>query len=203
MSKSALAGMAIVAHLPWRQPDRRRGGSQRGMPLRSCRFAGFSAVDASLRSKAARAASISTRCARAHSPSALTGACNDRPSGGELVFDPRRHHRENRALHQAVALETAQRQSQHPLGDAADGALELGEAPRPVGQHDDDEDAPLLPDARQHLTDLRAFLARQVAGGGGYIRFTGRMRVPSCIGAARTHIISLSNNCIPHTGGPR
>src|SRR6202163_2688026 len=54
---------------------------------------------------------------------------------GQLIIDPRRNGREYGAGDQAVALQAAQRQGQHPLRDAADHALDLVEAARATSEH--------------------------------------------------------------------
>src|ERR1700726_3658954 len=68
---------------------------------------------------------------------------------GQFVIDPGGNGREHGAGDQAVALEPAQRQGQHPLRNAADHALDLVKASRPVAEQHDDEHAPFVADPRQ------------------------------------------------------
>src|SRR5258705_8077755 len=53
---------------------------------------------------------------------------------GERVVDARRNRRVDGARHHAVALEAAQRERQHPLRNALDGAAKLAEALRAVAE---------------------------------------------------------------------
>ncbi len=60
----------------------------------------------------------------------------------------------NGAGQQTVAFELPQRQGEHPLRDAGDGAVELTEAQSTVAELPDDQDAPLVADDAedpQHL----------------------------------------------------
>ena len=69
---------------------------------------------------------------------------------GEFIVDPRRNGRKHGARDQPVALQPAQGQGQHPLRDAADLALQLIEAHRPVDQHHDHQHAPFVANPCQH-----------------------------------------------------
>src|SRR4051812_28238381 len=71
----------------------------------------------------------------------------------QAVFDLGRHRRVDGADQQAVALEVAQGQGQHPPADALHGPLELGEPDRTASGGDDDADAPLAADPVDHLAD--------------------------------------------------
>src|ERR1700736_1756597 len=68
------------------------------------------------------------------------------PEIRQFVVDPRRDSWKHRARDQPGALKSAQRQSQHPLRDAADHALELVEAPWTIAEAHDDEHAPFVAD---------------------------------------------------------
>jgi hypothetical protein len=99
------------------------------------------------------------------------------PEIGQLVIDPRRDGRKHRARHQAVALQPAQGQRQHPLRDAVDHALQLIEAARSVAQQHDDQHAPFVADPRQHRGHAAAVLMRvwltRKTGRDGYIDVLG------------------------------
>ena len=64
----------------------------------------------------------------------------------QSVLDLRRDFRVDRSDHQVIAFELAQLQSQHPLGDRRDGALELPEPRGAFPQAIDDERLPLAAD---------------------------------------------------------
>ncbi|GLW96998.1 hypothetical protein Misp02_10850 [Microtetraspora sp. NBRC 16547] len=68
-------------------------------------------------------------------------------------------------LDQAVAFQAAQRQREHALGDALDGALKLGVTLGTVAQQAHDQHAPLVPDPVQDI----ALLARRMVFGDTHI----------------------------------
>ena len=74
----------------------------------------------------------------------------DRPQaagvGGDLVFHPGRHLREDRALDQAVLLQGAQMGGQHVLGDARQAALQFPEAVSALAQQPEDLEFPAAGD---------------------------------------------------------
>jgi hypothetical protein len=74
-----------------------------------------------------------------------------------FVLHARRDRRVDRALQQAVALEVAQRQRQHPAADPFDRTLQLGEPHRPPRGLQQDADRPLAADPvddLQHRADI-------------------------------------------------
>src|SRR2546422_228330 len=82
----------------------------------------------------------------------------------ERVLDAGRHFGIDVAREQAVALEASQRRRQHPLRDTRDTSLQLrkpGAWGRPLLEHDDDEQAPLVADPVQHFTKLAVVMCRQ------------------------------------------
>src|SRR5258708_18756922 len=123
---------------------------------------------------------------------------------GQFVIHARRNGREHRARHQAVALEPAQRQGQHPLRDAADHALDLVEAARAASEQHDDEHAPFIADPGQDRSDAAA-IAIEVRVGrqdrhSGVLGYHGCARVSKmCVLAefADSHSYSLSYKLIP------
>src|SRR6267378_3682669 len=123
---------------------------------------------------------------------------------GQFVVDPRRNGREYGAGDQTVALQSAQRQGQHPLRDAADHALDLVEAPRDTSEHHDDEHAPLVADPRQDRGDAAAVAVevrlRRQDGHSDVLRFqNGALVSKMCLlaGFAGSHSYSLSYKHIP------
>src|SRR6266852_8082834 len=93
------------------------------------------------------------------------------------------------AREQAVALEASQRRRQHPLRDAGDTSLQLrkpGAWGRPLLEHDDDDQAPLVADAVEHFTKLAVVMRGQRCRLGMSSRHTvpsgqlAQNKVPSC-----------------------
>src|SRR5260221_591504 len=80
----------------------------------------------------------------------------------ERIVDARRNRRKDRARYQTVAREPPHGEGQHALRDALDVALELRESPGAVAEHRDDEHAPFVPDAVQHLARRETALVSTV-----------------------------------------
>ncbi|CDG14098.1 hypothetical protein SMDB11_3535 [Serratia marcescens subsp. marcescens Db11] len=68
----------------------------------------------------------------------------------------RRHDGNNCPLDQPISFHIAQAQRQHPLRYSIDCTLYFSESAWPVRQEHNDQDTPLLTNARQYLTDLLA-----------------------------------------------
>ena len=71
-----------------------------------------------------------------------------------------------------MTLQSAQGQGQHPLRDAADASAQLVEAHRPIAEQHDDQNAPLVADARQNRRDFGAVA--------GHMDVTLSKKVPPC-----------------------
>src|ERR1700731_2070683 len=80
---------------------------------------------------------------------------------GQFVIHTLRSGGEDGPRHQAVSLQSTQREREHPLGDAADHPPDLIEALRAIAEQDDDEHGPLVAYARQNGADGAA-----ICGGG-------------------------------------
>ena len=96
--------------------------------------------------------------------------------GGEFVVDSWRHDGIDGAGDQAVALELAKRDRQHPLADAVDQALQLGEPQRPAVEQGDRQQRPLAGDAVEDLADFAVVAGIplvRVAVGTGFADVTG------------------------------
>ena len=76
----------------------------------------------------------------------------------KLVVDTWWNRRKDGARDKAVALEPAQRQRQHTLGDPPDRAAQLVEPHGAVGEELHDQHGPLVADTRERLADRVAFL---------------------------------------------
>ncbi len=77
----------------------------------------------------------------------------------------------NVAREQAVALEASQRRRQHPLRDSGNASLQLRKpraCRRPLFEHGDDEEAPLVTDPVQHLAKLAVVMGREHCGRNGW-----------------------------------
>jgi len=72
---------------------------------------------------------------------------------GELVVDARRHGGVHGPGQDPVALQPAQRDGEHPGGDAVDAAEQFAEPPRPLAEPVDDIDGPLVADPVEHRAD--------------------------------------------------
>jgi len=72
---------------------------------------------------------------------------------GELVVDARRHGGVHGPGHDPVALKPAQRDGEHPGGDAVDAAEQFAEPPRTGAKPVDDIDGPLVADPVEHRAD--------------------------------------------------
>ena len=68
---------------------------------------------------------------------------------GQLIIHALRSRWENGPRHEAVPFQSTQREREHPLRNTADHPLDLIEAFRAITEQDDDQHAPLVPDARQ------------------------------------------------------
>src|SRR5207249_11019170 len=102
---------------------------------------------------------------------------------GQRVVDAWRDDGVHRSRHDAVPLETANRDREHALADPLDDAEQLGEAARVHAEHADDVDGPLVSDAVEHLAG--AAMAAQADAEpprrsgrrrGGYLRVRSRTR---------------------------
>ena len=82
--------------------------------------------------------------------------CSVRAQRRERVLHARRHDRVDRARHEPVALELAQRDGQHPLRDPVDLAPQLVEAQRAPFEQRDRQQRPLVRDAVEDLAHLAA-----------------------------------------------
>src|SRR5690348_6885440 len=81
----------------------------------------------------------------------------------QLIVDARRDGGSHGAVDEAVALEVAQCQRQHPLRHARDLAPQLVETLRPGPQGLDDEHGPLVADARKQGADGPANRAGRIS----------------------------------------
>jgi hypothetical protein len=72
---------------------------------------------------------------------------------GELVVDARRDGGLHGPGQDPVALQPAQRDGEHPGGDAVDAAEQFAEPPRPGTEPVDDIDGPLVADPVEHRAD--------------------------------------------------
>jgi hypothetical protein len=77
-----------------------------------------------------------------------------RPERGQVVVDARRDHRVDRPPDEAIALQPAQGEREHPLADAVDLAAQPGEALRALAEQLDDEQRPLVRQAVEQVADL-------------------------------------------------
>ena len=77
----------------------------------------------------------------------------------QFIVDARRNGGKHRARDQSIALQPAQRQRQHALGDGAHRPADFVEAHGAVGQEPDDVNRPLVPDAGQHIRHRPAVAA--------------------------------------------
>ena len=108
----------------------------------------------------------------AQAPSAETGFKQIAAERGQRVIDPRRNGRERRACDQAVAFETAQRQRQHALRNAADRPPQLVEAQRPAPSR--------VTTRTDHLSPTRASTSLTARQSAGKCMSLGFIDVPSC-----------------------
>jgi len=93
----------------------------------------------------------------------------------ERVLDPRWHLRIDVTRKQAVALEVSQCRRQHPLRNPRDASLQLrepGSRCRPLLEHGDDEQAPLVTDPVQDFAKLAVVMRRQRGRRSGSSRHT-------------------------------
>ncbi|GGM54036.1 hypothetical protein GCM10011608_43730 [Micromonospora sonchi] len=93
---------------------------------------------------------------------------------GEAVVDLGGHGRVHGPKDEAVSFQAAHREGQHALGDPVDGALELAEAPRPIGEFDDHENRPLVAHPVKNVSDAAVGVMRlsawfEFGGSSGYI----------------------------------
>jgi hypothetical protein len=75
---------------------------------------------------------------------------------GRFLTKPGWHLRVNPSRHNAVAFQISQSGREHAFGDAADRAHQLGKSratPIGPGQGDEDQDAPLVSEAREKVAD--------------------------------------------------
>ena len=72
---------------------------------------------------------------------------------GGCILDPRRDLGVGPARDEPVALEVAERLGEHAMRDSVDAALQFGEPQRVVVQEADDEQTPLVANAREHVAD--------------------------------------------------
>ena len=79
---------------------------------------------------------------------------------GQCVVDLGWDGRKERAFDEPVPLQTAQRQRQHPLRDAADAPLQLVEPEGPVAKRHYDQHAPLVADPGQDAAHRPALVSR-------------------------------------------
>src|SRR6266567_3266638 len=70
--------------------------------------------------------------------------------------------REHRSRHQAISLQSPQREGQHPLRNAADHPLHLVEAHWAITEQYDDEHGPLVPYPRQDGAEGAAILGVRI-----------------------------------------
>src|SRR5215469_3972114 len=110
----------------------------------------------------------------------------------QRVVDPWRNGRKDRARHQAVPLQTSERQGQHPLRNAAERTAQLVEPFGAVAQRADHQHRPFVADAREHLAYRAAIL--------GHVQVLGISDVPSCRRRLGIYLALVSNR---NQGRPR
>jgi hypothetical protein len=87
-------------------------------------------------------------------PQAAHRLADGRAERRERVLDTRGHFGEDGARDESVPFEIAERLRQHFLTDAADGALQVGEAARLAIEGIEDHERPLVGDGLEDIADL-------------------------------------------------
>jgi len=104
---------------------------------------------------------VEARARRLNGLAVLFGPCGEghdglderAPEFGEFVVDARRGRGRHGARHQAVSLEAAECERQHPLRDPIDRSTQLAETHRSVSQESDHQHAPFIADPVEDLAD--------------------------------------------------
>ena len=93
---------------------------------------------------------------------------------GQFVIHTLRRGGEDSPRHQAVSLQSALREREHPLRNTADHPLDFIKALRAIAEQDDDQHGPLLPYARQNGAESAAIFAggiEELDGHFGVLRY--------------------------------
>ena len=88
---------------------------------------------------------------------------------GQFVIHTLRSGGEDSPRHQAVSLQSTQREREHPLGDTADHPPDLIEALRAIAEQDDDEHGPLISYVREYGAEVATVFASGIEEMDGHV----------------------------------